>query len=58
MDLVRTPLDQTLALLNRSERRWSERMFNDRVLDRLSRSSTGRRSARSIDLRQGVGRGC
>ena len=36
MDLVRTPLDQTLALLDRSGRRWSERMFNDRVLDRES----------------------
>jgi hypothetical protein len=36
MDPVRTPLDQTLALLDRSGRRWSERMFNDRVLDRES----------------------
>jgi hypothetical protein len=36
MDLMRTPLDQTLALLDRSGRRWSERMFNDRVLDRES----------------------
>jgi hypothetical protein len=36
MDPVRTPLDQTLALLDRSGRRRSERMFNDRVLDRES----------------------
>jgi hypothetical protein len=36
MDLVRTPLDQTLALLDRSGRRRSGRVFNDRVLDRES----------------------
>jgi hypothetical protein len=36
MDPVRTPLDQTLALLDRSGRRRSERVFNDRVLDRES----------------------
>jgi len=31
---VRTPLDQTLALLDRSGRCRSGRVFNDQVLDR------------------------
>ena len=34
MDPVRTPFDQTLALLDRSGWRRSARVFNDRVLDR------------------------
>jgi hypothetical protein len=34
MDPVRTPLDQTLALLDRSGWRQSGRVFNERVLDR------------------------
>ena len=33
---VRMPLDQTLALLDRSGWRRSGRVFNDRVLDRES----------------------
>ena len=36
MDPVRTPLDQTLALLDRSGWRRSGRVFKDRVLDRES----------------------